>query len=547
MFSSTYRVMEANHLNSPTDDHKFGALTPRKSVLVALLTMLFILPLIPIHAQEPPDNVLTPVQPVSGSISDAAPQQEWTFDAKAGQTISLRMQITSGDLDPLLELVDGRGNVLAQGKHASLSSVAVQAAAITETATYTVRVGRNGGSASQGDYRLWLLPGYSFLLINDPMDLETPLRSWREPNASSRVAQGKLRLALEANNNFTWTTADALGNYQDVYLQTKVQLENYNAYWEYGLLLRGKRDGNVAEFYMLMVNSRGEWRMTASLRDGLRVISDWTAMPTTAKILPLSNSIAVLAQGDTFTLYFNDVRVGRVTDDTLPDAGLIGVAVATSVRPDNIVAALFDDYLVTVPAPLTDQPATAPATLENWNGSSETILAELVQAGVIPSGGKPGFSLPTAYVSNNTGGSIIFVTLMDGLDYADMIYAADVVWDSDSENIACALEFRVQDGANFSIIYFDRKGGYGVRQIAGTELPIAQEYALTEAIKKENQASNRVLVIALGNRLLLYINGQLVSNAFVRQVSGSILLAAYNYERASTYCGFNNVWLRSFN
>src|SRR4051794_23119968 len=89
--------------------------------LALLIGLLGIVPsAAPARAQDTPSSTLTLLQPVPGAISDSQPEQRWTFEAKKGQRLSVRMQATSGNLDPLVELMDASGNVLASGSNGSL-------------------------------------------------------------------------------------------------------------------------------------------------------------------------------------------------------------------------------------------------------------------------------------------------------------------------------------------------------------------------------------------------------------------------------------------
>ena len=108
------------------------------------------------------------------------------------------------------------------------------------------------------------------------------------------------------------------------------------------------------------------------------------------------------------------------------------------------------------------------------------------------------------------------------------------------------MEIRAADDNNFTIVYFDRQGGYGVRQVTEKEGTPVAIYNLSDAIKKNNKDTNRVTIIAMGNSLIVYINGTLISNVNVKQTSGGVRIAAYNYERATSLCQFTGLWLRSF-
>jgi hypothetical protein len=518
----------------------------RWGLLVSLL-LLASLPVATSHAQDPATLAL--LETVTGEVTDAAPTQRWTIEAIAGQTISARLQPSAGDLSFTLELHDTAGTVLAVGRDGGFRTLAMEAYPVAVTGQYALVVGRalvneaaEGAGQAKGQYRLTLLPGYSYLLINDPITPATTLRSWRDLNASSRVVEGKLRLGAEGDNLLVWTTADALGNHADVYLQTSFAFESVNEYWEVGLLVRGQRASTSDEFYAFVLNSNGNWRGLLRQNNALQVLREWTAAPVT---VGATGTLAVLASGDTFTLFYNGTQIGTLEDDRLPQAGVVGVALGTGVPPNQRAVALFDDLLVTVPS--ADHAAAAPPpALAGWEGGPEPVLAELVAANVIPVPGTESINLNSAFVSNSTPNSLIFVTLMNGLDFTDVVYAADMLWDSDVEEMACALEFRVAGGANFTIVYMDRKGGFGVRQVVNGEA-LLSTYALSAAVKRENRATNRLLVVAIGNGLLVYINGQLAGEFTITQETGAALVAAFNYQKANSYCGFSNIWLRSFN
>src|SRR5260221_4397347 len=162
-------------------------------------------------AQTPQKTTLQLLKSATGEITNVQPEQRWTFDAGKGQRVSARMQATSGDLDPYLELLDSSGKLLTAGVTASLRNVAIDGFPIPETATYTLRATRaqSGGTPSSGQYSLTLLPGFSFLLLNDPTGVTAAMRTFRDVNSYSRLVDGKLGLPLTAANAYTLSTAAA--------------------------------------------------------------------------------------------------------------------------------------------------------------------------------------------------------------------------------------------------------------------------------------------------------------------------------------------------
>jgi len=88
-------------------------------------------------------------------------------------------------------------------------------------ATYTVRATRASGG-SIGNYTITLMPGFSFLLLNNPKSTNTPCRLWNAPNAVAHYAEGKLELQLVGDKAYTYTsTTDRFGVYKDLFIQTE--------------------------------------------------------------------------------------------------------------------------------------------------------------------------------------------------------------------------------------------------------------------------------------------------------------------------------------
>jgi hypothetical protein len=515
----------------------------RKYALLAFAVLALAANHLAVRAQQQA-AVLYPLQPVTGEIGASYSEQRWTFYARKGQRVSVRMLATSGNLEPYAELLDAAGQVLAVGVNGSYRNSTIDAFLVPQTATYIVRATRlQTGDATSGGYSLSLLPGFSFLLINDPTGANSPLRTWRNANSAAQLAQGKLRVQLTAENAYTWSTADKLGAFKDLYVQVELHPET-SGYWEGGVLLRGTRRNNALEFYVFFINSDGKWKLSYGTAHGLSTIQDWTALPS-----PLRPDmiLGVMAKGRQLSLFYDGQPLGDFTDDNLIGAGVIGLVIGTGKAPNISTSILFDNVVVTLPV---DQSATAPVAipprLTQWNRAAQSILEELQDARVIPSVGKPGFDVADAFVTNNTAKGIVYQPLARGVNFTDLAYSADISWESSNDNIACAMEFRVADEKNFTIVYVDRKGGFGIRQQSATDGLVVSLYNLSDAINKENRASNRVTIIAIGNGLIVYINGTLVMNVNAKQETGGTYIAAYNYERASSVCQFNNVWLRAF-
>lgn len=516
----------------------------RTCILIVLLAAFFGASR-PANAQGSQNTVLQLLQPTTGMILGLRPEQLWTFEAVKGQRLSVRMQATSGNLDPYIELLDASGKVLASSATASLRNAAIDGFVVPAKGTYTVRATRAPGG-STGGYTVTLMPGFSFLLLNNPKSTNTPLRLWNAPNAVAHYADGKLELQLLGDKAYTYTsTTDRFGVYQDLYIQTEVHSQLPGKYWEAGLLFRGVTNNGIYNFYVFFINSSGKWKLAYSEPTGLKPIQDWTDLPDK----PLSDaSIAIMVKGKVFTPFYNGQSLGDVTDERLTAAGEFGVAVGTGVSPDNNTQVRFDNILVTLPADeATEGPVKVPEKLASWQRVQDSLLDELREVHLIPNDGKIGLEVKDkAFVTNNGAVGIQFQPLAESMSFADIVYSADITWESSNDNIACAMELRAADDNNFTIVYVDRKGGYGVRQVNSQDDNSIALYYLNDAIQKGNKATNRVTIVAIGNTLIVYINGVLVADLDVKQTTGGVRIAAYNYQQASSICQFTNLWLRSF-
>jgi hypothetical protein len=527
--------------------HFHAVITQFARILLALLVLLSNGFLINITVRSQETGVLLMLQALPGEITDSQIEQRWSFEASKGQRVSLRMQSTSGDLDPFVEMMDKDGNIVATGVSSSLRNATVDGIVIPETGRYFARASRNKAAPpSSGTYTLSLLPGYSFLLLNDPNGSNAPMRTFQTNNAVSHFAENTLEMRLVADKSYTWTTvADRFGVFKDLYMQTDIIPQPESVYWEAGLLVRGVRSDAGFQFYAFFVNSDGNWKLAFGQSDGLKTIQDWTPLPVP---VGAKATLGMLVKETSFSLFINGQSITELNNDSLIGAGTFGVAIGSGKAPNNNTLVRFANFVVTLPAQTAASgPVIVPAKLTDWQRAQEPLLNELANLRLIPGLGKIGLEIKNkAFVSNNTALGISYQPLAESLSFSDLVYSADVTWESSNENTACALEVRAADDNNFTIVYWDRKGGYGIRQTSEKDGVTVSQYNITEAILKDNKATNRVTIIAIGNNLIVYINGVMLINVNVKQTTGGVRIAAYNYQRATNFCQFTNLWLRSF-
>jgi hypothetical protein len=117
--------------------------------LASLLITICLLMSIPLAAQDDEEaETQTPLVfgvAASGQITDAAPRAVYVFEGLRGEVVSVTLNVTSGDLDPVLAVLDSEGAVIASLDDADGSrSPRIESFRIERTDVYTVIVGRFG-------------------------------------------------------------------------------------------------------------------------------------------------------------------------------------------------------------------------------------------------------------------------------------------------------------------------------------------------------------------------------------------------------------------
>ena len=124
-----------------------------------------------------------PLQPgvVEGNISDRFPTVRYSYSAAGGDTIRLRMEPTSGDLDPVLTLIGPSGEAIARNDdEATGSRSAALALTLPSAGAYTIEAARylpdsKSAPLSSGTFRLTLdVAGSTAGTTTDPFGSAPP-------------------------------------------------------------------------------------------------------------------------------------------------------------------------------------------------------------------------------------------------------------------------------------------------------------------------------------------------------------------------------------
>lgn len=148
----------------------------------------------------------------------------------------------------------------------------------------------------------------------------------------------QLHLWVDAENWLTWSTnADAAGN--DFYVQVEATQALGPEVNEYGLAFRMQDDDN---FYAFFVSGNGYWNVSKLVDGEWITLNDWTESSDIAG-MEETNTLGVLAEGDTLTLFVNGAQLGQVTDDAFSEGGF---ALLTGTFDEPSVNVAFDNFAV---------------------------------------------------------------------------------------------------------------------------------------------------------------------------------------------------------
>ncbi len=482
----------------------------------------------PTHAQEAALALFTPV---TGQIENGEPQ-DWTFSAASDAVLSFKVEAASGDLDPVLEIVDNVGNVLIRNddfNYPDSHDAMLEAVTIPRTDTYTARV--SGFNSSSGEYTLTMLAGFADIGHSENFNAASNWRAQGE-GLDIDIADGNILLALAGVQQTGVALNRDMPTLADFYAQVAVSIVDSQSGWIVGLTARQQDDET---YYLLEVNNSGQWRFTIHTGEGERVLRDWVAHPAIG-VERTDFTLGLMAQSGGFDFFYNGQLFGQVADTTLEDAGSVGLAAATTDSLTSSTAVQFDDLTITVPLVVNRATVIPQQLILN---PPQAMVRELEHRHLILAGGQMSLTVEESFVESSRPGVHPFI-LGRGTTFTNFVLAATVSWQTLAEGAAgCGLIFRSADDSHYTLAYIDQTGGYGVSQREGD--------TFEPGIFGENRAwvggTRHLLVIANGDTVHYYIDGYYVGTLENTASEGEIGNAVVNFDPIHTSCQFDDTWV----
>lgn len=497
-----------------------------------------------------------------GSV-EAGASQTWTFSAQSGQIVSLLVESASGDFDPQLTITDRVGNeLIANDDYAYPETRDSLLEAITIPRTDTYRATVTGFNGTSGNFTITLFSGYAQFAERQGFSEEYTWEATGDaaadagaepvagtdaeatPEAGDEGAGESFTVSTEAQQvTLAVTGANqhgiALGGLPpltDMAARVLVQQVHNPTGWTVGMTARQNGD----TYYLVEVNNNGVWRFSRVEDGTATVLRDWINHPNIVAG-QTTFSMTLLANGAGFEFYYNDGFVGSVSDTTITGEGEVGLYVSTRTGQETTTTATFSDLVLTTPL-LIDGQRIIPQQVIVSEGP---VMAQaLHQRHVVSAAGTMSLTVPESTVEYARPG-IQRLMLGRGVAYTDFALGATVdIQPSIAGTAGCGLVFRFTSETNYMLAFLDATGGYGLSQREGEDfLP----GLFGERAAFAGTGQHHLLVIARGDTLYYYVDGEYTGTLEAPSQQGQVGTAVVNFEGITNSCRFSNLWLWSWN
>lgn len=508
-------------------------------LVIAVIALTAMVPR-PVRAQNDETRVLEMFYPARGSLNDDTPAHEWTFTGQADQVIAVLAVTTSGDLDPVIEIFGPGDDLVAQNDDlASLvTDAGLEALRLPADGLYTVRVSRYQGEqgTTRGEYELTLTPGYA--QIARASTFEQGAVSWLTQSGEPvPLTQGRLQMRVTEPGQTMFALPPEAEPLHNLYLEASAKLYGSPSYAEVGIVFRLQRGASGQRAYQFKINTSGQWNVIYQDESSVYSLRPWLAHPALAD--GTAWTLAVLARENEFAFYANGVLLGTLTDDRLSAPGEYGVLVASHRSQEDAATLHVDNVLVTTRLGTTY--TGLPLALTNWDSSDPgDVVGELAAGGHIVPVDEHDLFVPEASLTLAEQDARFELIGTEQAVYDDFVLSAHItLLTTEGANVGCGLAYRWIDQRNLDLAFVDSGGGFGVVQAHDGDL-LRNAYDLDPMVQPD---TNKLIVIAQNNQVVLYVNGALVTQEHVAPGTGRVAVAVLNYEPVRTDCYWSDIWV----
>ncbi len=482
-----------------------------------------------VHAQVPQINS---GMSVTGYISGSAQTQDWHYEATSSQELSVIVNRTSGDLDPLVMVLSPSGQQIASNDDRVEGLVldsGIETLDFSETGTYTIRVGSYQGA---GDYRLWLVPGS--MHVWEAATFATDATRWTTAFSSPQNGQLVLNTQQLVGRSI-YTSAEGIVPLTDFYLQAEFEWISAGNNSTLGLVVRATdTDASLPDGYYFLISPDQTWSVQ---KRQFGAFEELRAPIVSSELLASRMVLGVQAEETVLRFYINGTLMAEINDDNFA-TGTWGLYLQSEGIPGM---ASVDNLLLTVPQ--VASPLDYPPMLESWqSGRPADIAAELADQNIIPDDGQRTYTILETSYQGPPRQLRSYPQSPDGSSYTNLMAGVDVTLE-DGDNLGCGLALRYVDSANQVVAYADLDSGVGLIDVQDGMLRHNTYDLLPNGDNTLASGTVRLTLIANEEWVTLYANGRYFATHFIPPRAGSVGATVLNYSTNTGHCTYSNLWI----
>lgn len=472
---------------------------------------------------------------IDGELDPTMPQL-YTMTVLESTVVSVSVRVTGGTLDPIIRILDSAGRLIVLNddfEYPDTSLAIVQALVIPKTGTYTIEVSAFGDTA--GRYELSIQPGYDQL---EAHDVDVAVTDWRidgTQTLTTTPVNEMLYVDVEGIVSVGVLIAEHFPEAKNFYYEATFDDILSTSSWQVGVVFRYI---DPTSYYRVMFSDQGYWQLEHVSEDAVTVVQDWRTHP--AIVAGVAGfKLGVMVSDSLIHVVYNGQIVGTVYDDTVTDAGRVGVTTITANTFNSRVTFILDSALLTTPS-LVDDRLQFPMMLVGQNLNAYTTLLERQQ--VVPIGGELALTAPQTTIRNVEAGVSRF-PVASTVAFREFIMSGDVTISTLTDGIGgCGFTFNETAENVYTLVYVNQANEYGVSQRNGDTFDAGMYGTLSSA---QGAESHKVTVIVLADVIYLYIDAVFVGEMPYTASSGELGTAVVNFDTVDTTCIYDNLWLWS--
>ena len=499
-------------------------------ILIVFLTLgIFLVASQPNAAALQTPRVLNPFQPVTGNLDDNTLSQTWQFQAEAEQVVSLVAEST-GNLDPVIELRDSLGNIVAANDNATFndSGARLESVYLPYQDTYTVEVYREGKEfgITSGDYELTMLNGLSI-----PANTEALTRVIQLNSGLTTIE--RTLLDIPSRNFYTSLDFTVPAGNQAYQFEWRFH-DSADFIWIF-------RHNTNKEWSLDIINTRGTIvRQTRGNSTALPQLDE-----TAHLIFYLNDQVfTVQSNGETVT----NLQITDILE--LSSFGQLNFTISTlDNTPNNetLIAQVRNLYLTTPfyesgqAAQIAIPPTPPSERIYQYNDAPLDAIGELRTLGYIDGVGGLQGTVNDGFVYSDSTGFTAFPLIER--PFQNFVLGYSAVLFQGTPDTACGVIFRQINNGNFATVLNNAEQGLYFLQYEDGVAQNDQIALVTNLLRPDVGSENHFIIIANNGIGQLFVNGRLVGEIGLNIVDGTTSAHVVSSVETAAFCQINNLWL----